>query len=151
MSPITVRRPPPGRQVGKSSTVVGAGKCLADIVGDNPSNEVLRVGCESPRTLPRVHVRITDPQEINEWKRTLGNSRGLSDYPVNTWLSPVGREEVYIGFTDDEHYDRRNRSVIPRELVQSLKIAITPEIPEGNAMVRYELPGIRPGQYEAKR
>lgn len=138
----------------KSRAVAGAGRCLAEIVGDNPTNEVLRVGCESPGTLPSVQVRITDAQRSRSWDRTLGDSRGLPDYPVNTWLSPVDRAEEFFAVTDEERFDPRNgstRSTIPRELVQSLRVAITPEIPAGSAMVHYELPGIRPGQYEVKR
>jgi hypothetical protein len=138
--------------VDKKITIAGLGKCSTEIVGDDPNDEMLKVGCESPNRLPVVRLRLVDPATNRDWKQTLGGSAMVQDYPTTTWLSPVDRRVTYFPFTDEEHATENNlRYQLPREIVPSVKIAIIPELPAGNGVVHYRLPGIKLSQYQVNQ
>jgi hypothetical protein len=135
--------------VDKNITIAGLGKCSTEIVGDNPNVEQLKVGCESPKQLPIVRLRLLDPSTNRDWNQTLGGSgRWALDYPTSTWLSPVDRRVTYVPLTDEEHLTPAIFIwQVPREIIPALKIAITPEFPAGSGVVHYTLPGIKLSQY----
>jgi hypothetical protein len=137
--------------VGKSVTIAGLGKCSAEIVGDDPNDEMLQVRCESPNRLPVVHLRLLDPATNREWKQTLGGSSMVQDYPTGTWLSPVDRRVTYFPFIDEEHMTENNlRYQLPRGIISSVKIAIIPEFPAGNGILHYQLPDIKLNHYRVE-
>lgn len=145
------RPEPVWTSAGSQITVAQTGKCSTEIVGDNPNDEQLKVGCESPSRIPVVHVRLGDPSTSRNWNQTLGSSAPVLDYPSGTWLSPVNRRVTYFPITDEEHLTQNLlRWQVPREVVSSLRIAITPEFPAGIGAIHYELPGIKLSQYEVK-
>ena len=124
---------PVAASIGKSIVAAEAGRCSADIpVRDNPADEALRVECESPTRLPAVNVKLTDSAGGREWNQYLGSSHTLMSYPAGTWLSPMDRSEISFRLTDEEHYNPLGGQwLVPREVVQSVRITIAPEIPEG--------------------
>jgi hypothetical protein len=150
---IYYRRPEPvWIAVDKSVVMDGLGKCSAAVIGDDPGDQSLRIGCESPNRMPVVRLRLLDPATNREWKQTLGDSSMLLDYPASTWLSPVERRVTYIPLIDNEHMTESLLSwQVPRDVVPSLKIAITPEIPAGEGIVHYRLPNIDLRQYRIKQ
>ena len=134
--------------VDKSITIAGLGKCSTEIVGDNPNDEQLKVGCESPNQMPLVRLRLLDPSTNRDWKQRLGSSSMVLDYPTVTWLSPVDRRVTYFPIVDAEHATENIlRWQIPREVIPNARIAITPEFPAGSGVVHYELPDIKLSQY----
>jgi hypothetical protein len=138
--------------VDKNITIAGLGKCSTEIVGDNPNDQMLRVGCESPNRLPAVRLRLLDPATNREWKQALGGSAMFQDYPTSTWLSPVDRRVTYFPLIDEDHITENSlRWQLPREIMQSLKIAIRPEFPAGNGVVHYKLPDIKLSQYQVSQ
>ena len=140
---------PAWTSVDKNITIAGLGKCSTEIVGDNPNDQMLKVGCESPNHLPVIRLRLLDPSTNRDWKQTLGGSAMVLDYPVSTWLSPVDRRVTYFPITDEEHIPENIvRWQVPREVVPNAKIAITPEFPAGNGVVHYQLPDIKLSQYQ---
>ena len=137
--------------VDKNITIAGLGKCSTEIVGDDPNDQMLKVGCESPNRLPVVRLRLLDAATNREWKQTLGGSALFQDYPTTTWLSPVDRRVTYFPLIDEELVtENLLRWQIPREIVQSLKIAIIPEFPAGSGVLHYQLPDIKLSQYRVE-
>jgi hypothetical protein len=141
---------PSSISLDERTAVAGLGNCSAVIVGNSP-NEQLRVGCESPRTLPFVLVRLVDPSTNREWNHRLGDATMILDHPANPWLTPVDRLTTFFTFTDEEHYDTLyGRSQVPRDVMPTARISITPEIAEGTALIDYDIPNIRLNQYVVK-
>jgi hypothetical protein len=125
--------------VDKNITIAGLGKCSTEIVGDNPKGEQIEVGCESPNRMPVARLHLLDPSTNRSWHETLGSSSLVPAYPTDTWLSPVDRRVTYFGWQ------------IRPEVIQSAKIAITPEFPAGTGVVHYELPDIKLSQYRVNQ
>lgn len=143
---------PFGTSIGKTTSVDEVGRCSADLpTPDNPNDENLRVECESPGRLPSVLVKLFDPEGNREWSGYLGNARSLIAYPTGTWLSPIDRRETFFGLTDEEHYSSSGGHwQVPREIIESIRIAITPEMPEGSSLIHFELPNLKLSQYAVK-
>ena len=143
---------PAWTSVDKNIAIAGLGKCSTEIVGDDPNDDMLKVGCESPNQMPVVRLRLLDPSTNRDWKQTLGSSSMVLDYPTVTWLSPVDRRVTYFPIVDAEHATENIlRWQIPREVVPNAKIAITPELPAGSAVVHYQLPDIKLSQYQVNQ
>jgi hypothetical protein len=138
--------------VDKNITIAGLGNCSTEIVGDNPNDQMLKVGCESPNQLPVVRLRLLDPATNRDWKQTLGGSAMFQDYPTSTWLSPVDRRVTYFPLIDEDRITANSlRWQLPREIMQSLKIAIRPEFPAGTGVLHYKLPDIKLNQYGVEK
>ena len=136
----------------KVIVVAGGPRCSANVpLRDNPSDEGLRVECESPDPLPRIQVKLSDPVN-REWEQYLGSSYTQMSYPSGAWLSPVYRQETTLLLTDEEHYrPEGGRWAVPREVVRSVKIILQAEEPEGVAIVPYRIPDIRLNEFQVKQ
>jgi hypothetical protein len=139
--------------IGNSVAIAGVAICSVDIpVRDDPNFEGLRVECESPNPLPPIEVTLSDANGNREWKQYLGSSMTLMSYPSGAWLSPMDRRETTFAFTDEQHYNAfGGKWLVPRDVVQSVRITVTAELPEGIRVVDYSIPGIRPVDYQVKQ
>lgn len=139
-------------QLGKSVVIAGGLQCSVDVpIRDNPAEESLRAECESPNPLPPVQVKLSDPAGGREWEQYIGSSYTMMSYPAGAWLSPVYRHETSFSLTDEEHYRPVGAHwLLPREIVQSVRISLVAEFPEGSKVVSYSVPGIALDRYLVK-
>ncbi len=127
------------------------GWCSNDIQwGDgNPNNAKLHVGCESPYRLPFVDVTAADPAKGREWPEGFTVEDAFVSYLRDSWLSPMQRMDKFFPSTDESSYLRMGgKWSIPRDELTSVRVGITPGIPEGSRIVRYETPNIRLKDFE---
>ncbi len=139
--------------LGKSVGIAGGLQCSVDVpIRDNPAEESLRAECESPNPLPPVQVKLSDPAGGREWEQYIGSSYTVMSYPAGTWLSPIYRHETSFSLTDEEHYRPLGAHwLLPREIVQSVRISLVAEFPEGSQVVSYRIPGITLNRYLVKQ
>ncbi|HVV43901.1 MAG TPA: hypothetical protein VHC72_01810, partial [Bryobacteraceae bacterium] len=138
--------------VEQDQFVPNLGRCSSDIQwGDgNPNNAKLHVECESPHRLPSFDVTVVDPARGREWHDGVTDGDDFVSYLRGTWLSPMARRETYFSSATEEMFGKAGgKWFIPRDELRSVQIAITPGIPEGSRMVRYEIPNIRLRDFEA--
>ncbi len=131
--------------------VPDVGRCSSDIQwGDgNPNNAKLHVECESPHRLPLVDVTVAHPGQNQEWHDGVTGEDAFVSYLRGSWLSPIERRETYYSAATEEFFSRPNgKSSMPWNDLSSVRIAITPGIPEGSRIVRYEIPNIRLRDFE---
>lgn len=140
--------------VEHDQVVPNVGRCSSDIQwGDgNPNNAKLHVECESPHRLPLVDVTVAHPGRNREWHDGVTGEDAFVSYLRGSWLSPMQRRDTYYSATNEEAFSRPGgKWSIPIDDLSSVRIAITPGIPEGNRIVRYEIPNIRLRDFEAPR
>jgi hypothetical protein len=134
--------------------VPNLGRCSSDIQwGDgNPNNAKLHVECESPHRLPSVDVTVAHPGKNREWHDGATGQDAFVNYLRGSWLSPIERRDTYYSATTEELFSRQGgKWSIPVDDLSSLQLAITPGIPEGSRIVRYEIPNIRLRDFETRR
>jgi hypothetical protein len=123
------------------------GACTGIVVEDRWAEDMLKLECESPAAIPvPTRVRLWDPQSGRDWKQSLGDSAPYSTGPRSTWFSVLDRRQTFFRLTD--HADQPGSQwLVPRGVLPSAKIGITPEIVTGYTVVPYRLTGVRLGQY----
>ena len=123
------------------------GACTGIVVEDRWAADMLKLECESPAAIPfPTRVRLWDPQSGREWNQFLGDSAPYSTGPRSTWLSVLDRRQTFFRLTD--HAEQPGSQwLVPRGILPSAKIGITPEIATGYRVVSYRLTGVRLGQY----
>jgi len=130
------------------------GHCSSDIQwGDgNPNNANLHVECESPHRLPYLYVTVADPAKGREWHEGLTIQDESVSFLRGAWLSPIQRRDTYFSSTDESRYlQPGGKWGIPRDELTSVRIGITPGIPGGSRIVRYQISDIRLRDFEAPR
>ena len=127
---------------GGSGTVAGAGRCTALLVEDRFSEDLLKVLCESPREIPAASVVLRDMASGREWRERLNSSVTYSPGPRETWLSPLNRAQTFFRLAGGPATAPGSRWLVPRETLESARIAITPEIATGHALARFEFDGV---------
>jgi hypothetical protein len=140
--------------VQRDQFVPSLGRCSSDIQwGDgNPNNAKLHVECESPHRLPLVDVTVTHPGKSQEWHDGVTGQDAFVNYLRGSWLSPIERRDTYYSAMNEERVSTPGgKWSIPVDDLSSVQIAITPGIPEGSRIVRYEIHNIRLREFEARR
>lgn len=136
---------------GSAQVIEGLGRCSSNVQGgeDNPNAVRLHIVCESPHRLPDVQPSVVDPATGREWHYGSGFGDSFAAYLRGSWLSPIQRRDIYFSTTDEAHYRPPGAQwAIPREVLSRVKVGITPQIPQGSAVVRYEIPSIRLNDFE---
>ena len=126
-----------------STNVTGAGRCTAVLVDDRFSQGLLKVLCESPREVPPAIVEVRDGGSGQQWRESLNSSMTYSGGPRETWLSPLNRAQTFFRLTGAAVTSPGSQWLIPRDSLAAAKISITPQIPDGRALARFEFTGVR--------
>jgi hypothetical protein len=140
--------------VERAQLVPEVGRCSSDIQwGDgNLNNAKLHVECESPHRLPPLDVTVAHPARNLEWHNGVTDEDQFVSYLRGSWLSPIERRDIYYSAATEENFSRLGgKWWIPSDELPSVQIAITPRTPEGNRIVRYEIPNIRLKDFEVAR
>jgi len=126
--------------VGSTESAPEVGRCTAMEIEDY-SGGGLKVVCESPAGVPRfTAVRLTSQADGREWRgRWLGDASVSVPGPRQAWLSPVERQDAFFRASERDWKAPGGQWLIPRTLIGSLKIGVTPDIDTGYAVVDYDL------------
>jgi hypothetical protein len=121
-----------------SADVPGIGHCSSTVQEDSFSFGMLRVECESPSTIPRMtEVRLWHPDTGREWRQRLGDSAPNVAGPRGAWLSPLERRQTYFRLAINPQ-GSGSQWEVPQSDVRTAKIAITPRIAMGSAVVHFQ-------------
>ena len=136
--------------VGATVAIPGMGKCFSEVGGEG-GHPYLHVGCVSLATIPTVKVTVTDPVSGRFWAEPLENAARFVDTTRSTWLSPLHRGDTFYPVADEQGYASPSGwRQVPREIIPTATITITPEVSEGSKVVNYAIPNLRLSQYAVK-
>ena len=136
----------PGR-----TAVADLGQCGASVTAERLYREGgLRVVCESPETLPRTRVTLTDSVTGRHWEGLMGGSRSFVTYPTLTWLSPVNRSEAYFQLSSRTPNGPGEQWLIPQSTLEHFRLEAETQRVVGTRVVGYELKGIDLSRYVAR-
>jgi len=113
---------------------------------------MLKVLCESPseKALFWAGVRLLQPDTGKEWKQRLGDSATVIPRPRETWLSPLKRRQTFFRLTEEEPRSPGSKWLVPRNVLTSARIAITPEHITGYSILKYEIPNLELSNFVIK-
>jgi hypothetical protein len=111
------------------------GRCSTSVVENPYSDEMLKVLCESPRPIPATKV-VVHFGDAEEWLGGLNSARTFEVSPHETWFSPLDRADYLFDLT----YGARTRRQVPFSSLS--RVDVTPEIPTGTAIARFEWRGL---------
>jgi hypothetical protein len=115
------------------------GRCTSSVVENTWSEGLLKVECESPSEIPLpTSIRVWQPETGRDWNERLGNGRPSVSLPRSTWLSPLDRRQAYFQIAE-EPKGSGSQWLVPRIALDSVKIAVTPEITTGYSVLKYDL------------
>ena len=137
-------------RVGDTIAVPKAGRCHSEVVAsDVPgASELIRLGCESGAAIPGM-VQVT---LSGQWTAYPGTSTRGANYPVLSWLSPVGRKTGFFHLSDEPSIGAASQSyLVPASLKASATLRWRVALPEGERLVRYHWRDLDLSRYRAAK
>lgn len=123
------------RDVGASSEI---GRCTSGPVRGGVVGPMLKVLCESPRSLPQISVTLRHEPSGEIWSERINSSFTYRPGPNRSWLSPLHRGQSFFHLTDSVERAPGSRWNVPAEYLNSSRIEITPEIMTGHAISYFD-------------
>lgn len=139
--------------VGVNEAIPGIGRCSSVVVEDRYSNGMLKVLCESPSEIAPLwtQVKLLQPDTGQEWKQRLGDSSTVVPGPRQAWLSPLARRQTFFRLTEEQPKSPGSQWLVPRSVLATAKIAITPEPITGYSTFNYTISYLTLSSYVLKR
>jgi hypothetical protein len=122
--------------------VPGVGRCTTAAVYDQLSQPLLKVFCESPRSIPASAVMLRHPSTGRVWREGLNLAWTHSPGPNRTWLSPIHRGQSFFRLIEKVETAPGAQWLVPASYLPSAHIEITPEIVTGRALAHFEFTGV---------
>jgi len=123
------------RDVGASSEI---GRCTSGPVRGGVVGPMLKVLCESPRSLPQISVTLRHEPSGETWSERVNSSFTYRPGPNRAWLSPLHRAQSFFQLTDTIERVPGSRWTVPARYLPSSRVEITPEIVVGHAASHFD-------------
>lgn len=126
-----------------SADIPGVGRCTGAVVGDVISRSLLKVFCESPRTIPVTSITLRHRDSGGVWQTGLNRAARILSSPNRTWLSPLHRAQAFFHLARTPGTASDSKWLVPESYLPSAHIEITPEIDAGRALTRFEFADVK--------
>ena len=115
--------------------VPGLGRCTSLTL--DGTTDSLKVECESPASLRAAAIVLRHEPSGREWTERLNSSLAYTPGPHETWLSPLHRGQSFFRLIYQPPWPG-SRMLVPASDLPSTHLEITPEIPTGQALARFD-------------
>lgn len=124
------------------------GHCSNQITEDRWSMSRIKVLCESPGGIPPdVHVAAWTQEDGRRYPSRLGDFGNPANGPQLAWLSPLNRSKTFFNLSDPAYRRYPITVEVPMEYLDHARIAVTPELPTGYAVVNFDLGEVALSKY----
>jgi len=127
----------------QSSTVVpGVGRCSIGTVDGRFSEPLLKVLCESTRSLPAASVQLRHDASQRVWPGGLNAAQTHAPGPNRIWLSPIYRGQAFFRLTNSIETAPSAQWLVPASYVTTARVEVTPRVVTGRALAQFEFANV---------
>ncbi|MBM3815179.1 MAG: hypothetical protein FJW20_26495 [Acidimicrobiia bacterium] len=118
------------------------GRCSAQVVHNRFSSRLLKIFCESPRTIPAASIRLRHEPTGQVWLQRLNSSVTYNPGPYRTWWASLDRAQSFFHLSESEISGPGTQWLVPAAYLSASRIEITAEIHAGRSVVHFQLPKV---------